>query len=199
MNRPYCVYEHVFPNGKKYIGISCDAEKRWQNGNGYKTQRKIANAIKHYGWENVEHNIIVDGVTKEQAETLERYLVAELDTIKNGYNATIGGNTVGGAYLSAYVLAMLCYCKRWETLDELPIVQIVRKAKYDKAAADFWNEAANAVTIKHGKYSTTDFRQVDAFWFCMTNYAMLHAAKMKGEDVSNWQEPPVMEEGHAHE
>lgn len=94
MSKSYCVYEHVFPNGKRYIGITCDVEKRWRNGKGYETQGKIANAIRCYGWENVKHNIIIDGISKEQAEKLERYLIAELDTIVNGYNTTIGGENI---------------------------------------------------------------------------------------------------------
>ena len=54
VNKNYCVYEHIFPNGKKYIGISCDAEKRWRNGKGYETQPKIARAINKYGWKDDE-------------------------------------------------------------------------------------------------------------------------------------------------
>ena len=33
----YCVYVHIVPNGKMYIGITGQkAEYRWDNGNGYK-------------------------------------------------------------------------------------------------------------------------------------------------------------------
>lgn len=35
-NKKFCVYEHLFPNGKRYIGItSKNLEARWENGNGY--------------------------------------------------------------------------------------------------------------------------------------------------------------------
>ena len=35
-NKKFCVYEHVFPNGKRYIGItSKKPEARWENGSGY--------------------------------------------------------------------------------------------------------------------------------------------------------------------
>lgn len=35
----YTVYMHVFPNGKKYVGItSQDVSRRWRDGKGYEGQ-----------------------------------------------------------------------------------------------------------------------------------------------------------------
>lgn len=198
MDKSYCVYEHVFPNGKRYIGITCDTEKRWRNGKGYETQGKIANAINHYGWENIEHNIIVSGLTVEQANALERYLIAGLNTVENGYNTAIGGDNILATYLSPYVLAMLRYAKKWESLCEIPTVKIVDEARKDKEKSDFWNEAARAVTIKHGEYSSTNYDSVLAFWHCMTMYGLLHVKRMRGEDVSGWREVPPIFEGKKH-
>ena len=103
MEREYSVYCHTFPNGKKYIGISCECEKRWNNGNGYNSQPKMKKAIQKYGWENIKHETVLDGLSKEQANKLEKYLIAELNTIQNGYNVTIGGDTVNGCYLNSDV------------------------------------------------------------------------------------------------
>lgn len=55
MKNSYCVYCHTFPNGKRYVGISSDCEKRWRNGKGYETQPKMNRAIQKYGWENIKH------------------------------------------------------------------------------------------------------------------------------------------------
>ena len=45
----YCVYMHVTPNNKRYIGItSTDPIKRWHYGNGYKQHSYFFNAIKKY-------------------------------------------------------------------------------------------------------------------------------------------------------
>lgn len=36
MGKKYIVYVHIFPNGKKYFGITSKApNQRWENGKGY--------------------------------------------------------------------------------------------------------------------------------------------------------------------
>lgn len=198
MEKLYCVYEHVFPNGKKYIGISCDAEKRWRNGKGYETQGKIANAINKYGWDNVKHNIIVDGITKKQAETLEKYLIAEFHTIDNGYNTSTGGKSIVAYYLDDYVLRMINYavknypknyiCPVIFNDGEVGIVEIVAEGKTDRGRAEWANEASMAVTRKHRKYSPTNEDDVFAYWFHMREYYLLSLMIETGKDVSNWKE-----------
>ena len=95
----YVVYMHIFPNGKKYIGITCQGvNKRWRsNGSGYKTQGRLYNAILKYGWENIEHLIIEKNISKECAEKLEVELIKLNETTnkKMGYNTENGGMTQG--------------------------------------------------------------------------------------------------------
>lgn len=194
----FCVYEHVFPNGKRYIGISSNAEKRWRKfGTGYETQPKVARAIKKYGWDNIEHNIIVDGVTKGQAETLERYLIAELHTIDNGYNVAIGGENIKGYYLDEYILSMIRYAeKRFPfavapimfTDGKISIVDVVAAGKTEKGRAEWANEASRAVIHKHRKYSTTDEDDVLCFWWHMREYYLLSIKMEMGQDVTSWEE-----------
>lgn len=96
MDKPYTVYQHTFPNGKKYIGITCQPVlKRWAGGLGYKQCPKMYKAILKYGWENVEHAVLYEGIEKAEAEAIERYLIAYFNTIENGYNIDHGGNTQG--------------------------------------------------------------------------------------------------------
>ena len=90
----YKVYVHIFPNGKKYVGITKQTlDRRWQNGNGYKGQF-VYNAIKKYGWHNVEHKVLYTNLTKEEAEELEIKIIKEWKTNKKefGYNIESGGN-----------------------------------------------------------------------------------------------------------
>lgn len=90
----YIVYKHIFPNDKIYIGITCRNPKtRWRNGKGYYTNIYMQNAIKKYGWKNVEHEILKTGLSKEEACDLECKLIEEYKSnIREfGYNIESGG------------------------------------------------------------------------------------------------------------
>lgn len=51
----YTVYMHTFPNGKRYVGITCqDVSRRWRDGKGYDEQA-VHGAILKYGWNNIQH------------------------------------------------------------------------------------------------------------------------------------------------
>lgn len=65
------------------------------NGRGYKKCPKMWGAIQKYGWDNIKHETIYSGLTKEQAETKERELIVLFDSIENGYNIEHGGNALG--------------------------------------------------------------------------------------------------------
>lgn len=91
----YTVYIHTSPSGKKYIGItSMIPELRWSNGNGYPTNQYFKNAIKKYGWQNIKHEILFSGLTKEEAEQKEIELISEHKStqMEYGYNLRPGGN-----------------------------------------------------------------------------------------------------------
>ena len=90
----YVVYVHIFPNNKRYVGITRqDPQRRWQNGNGYKGQ-VVYEAIKKYKWHNIEHKILYYNLSKSDAEKYEIELIKEWKTNnKNyGYNIEAGGN-----------------------------------------------------------------------------------------------------------
>lgn len=95
----YKVYKHTFPNNKVYIGITKQVpHKRWESGGtGYKECPRMWNAIKKYGWENVKHEVLYDGLTKDEAESYEIALISEFKSNNEnyGYNIENGGNVVG--------------------------------------------------------------------------------------------------------
>lgn len=95
----YKVYEHICPNGKVYIGITSqkDAERRWQYGWGYRNNILFYRAIKKYGWGNIKHIILFDGLTKEEAERKEILFIKKLksNNPQFGYNIENGGNCTG--------------------------------------------------------------------------------------------------------
>lgn len=90
----YIVYKHTAPNGKVYIGItSQSAEERWRNGAGYRRCPLFYNAICKYGWDNIVHEILFDGLSKEDAEQKEIDLIAlyKSNNTEYGYNIDPGG------------------------------------------------------------------------------------------------------------
>lgn len=77
---------HVFPNGKKYIGITCQKpEARWKKGNGYAGQY-VYKFICEYGWENISHIILKKDMSEDEALNFESEMIKKYDSIKNGYN-----------------------------------------------------------------------------------------------------------------
>lgn len=100
----YTVYMHIFPNGKRYIGITKQnpPDKRWCRGSGYYGQPKMKRAIKKYKWRNIRHMILASDLTHNQASELEQQLIKEYDSIRNGYNITKGGE--GGSLGAKHTL-----------------------------------------------------------------------------------------------
>ena len=92
----YTVYQHKNKiNGKVYIGITSRIpEDRWgTNGCNYKSSPHFYSAIQKYGWDNFEHNILFENLTKEQACIKEQELINCFNSMNRefGYNFTSGG------------------------------------------------------------------------------------------------------------
>ena len=93
--KTFCVYCHTNKiNGKQYIGITSQKpEQRWAKGKGYMHNTYMRRAVDKYGWDAFEHEVLYEGLTKEEAEAKEIELIAERNTLNpNGYNAEKGGN-----------------------------------------------------------------------------------------------------------
>ena len=91
----YSVYKHTTPSGKVYIGITKQKPvKRWLHGQGYAKQNYFFNAILKYGWDNITHEVLFTGLTKEQAEKKEVELISKYKSNQRafGYNIEKGGN-----------------------------------------------------------------------------------------------------------
>jgi group I intron endonuclease len=94
----HTVYMHITPNGKRYIGITCKKpERRWNNGKAYEYNKHFYNAILKYGWENIEHIIIAEGLTKEEAGKMEIDLIQKYNCTNPDfeYNRSTGGEWGG--------------------------------------------------------------------------------------------------------
>ena len=97
MEKNYSVYKHTCPNGKVYIGItSMKPKRRWKNGKGYQKQI-FYRAIQKYGFDNIQHEILFEDLTKDEAEQKERELIAYYKSNQKdcGYNIDNGGSSIG--------------------------------------------------------------------------------------------------------
>ena len=105
------IYKHTNKiNGKCYIGITSKkyAHMRWSKGKGYKDQ-VFYNAIKKYGWDNFEHEILKTCKTENEALEIEAYYILKYDSINNGYNIALSGSKSGtyGRHLSEETKKMI--------------------------------------------------------------------------------------------
>ena len=87
----YKVYMHKLKKDNRvYIGITKqEPQKRWQNGLGYIHSSYFYNAIKKYGWENFEHIILFQNLSKEEAEYKEIELIKKYKANIKGYGFNI--------------------------------------------------------------------------------------------------------------
>lgn len=95
----FCVYKHTCPNGKVYIGITCQNPiKRWKGGSGYQNNKHFYSAILKYGWDNIKHEILLDSLAEQEAKDVEISLIAKHQSNDRefGYNNTCGGDGVNG-------------------------------------------------------------------------------------------------------
>ena len=142
----YDVYEHVFPDGKRYIGLSKNVSVRWQNnGAGYMNNKKMRTAIEKYGWENVQHNIIETGLTRAQAQKKEMELIDKYDTIDNGYNIAAGG-TAGPTLYNRHVMKILQVMARQTHRVYADLREFARRM-YELAEDEIWATQVNLIDV----------------------------------------------------
>lgn len=153
MDNNWTVYKHTNKiNNKCYIGITfLPPEKRWgKNGSHYKycptSHNCFCNAIKKYGWDNFEHDILFTGLSKEEACNKEKELIKFYSSkVPHGYNLTEGGEGTIGRY--------------WTDLEKLKRSDFVkgeknprsRKVQYDDMIFGTIDDCANYLNVSRNK------------------------------------------------
>ena len=92
--KKFTIYLHRCPNGKCYVGMTSQKViNRWgYGGYKYKKNKDFYPDIEKYGWENIEHIILEEGLSKEDACESEKYNIKKFNCIyPNGYNIALGG------------------------------------------------------------------------------------------------------------
>lgn len=102
----YCVYSHVNRlNGKVYIGQTCDKVGRFYDGK-YKGCTHFYNALQKYGGlkNGFVTTILVDGLTKEEADNTEMNYIAKYHSSDPlyGYNICEGGSGVRNSHTDTW-------------------------------------------------------------------------------------------------
>lgn len=93
----WTVYVHISPSNKYYVGITSQKyiNTRWRNGKGYIKNQYFYRAIQKYGWNNFQHEIVANNLTKEEACNFEKILINKLNSndYHYGYNISSGGES----------------------------------------------------------------------------------------------------------
>lgn len=96
MKNNYYIYKHTAPNGKVYIGQTCQKPENRFGKDGYRYNgcTIFYNAIQKYGFDNFKHEIIFDKLTQEEANKKEIELISEYRSNERdfGYNLQDGGH-----------------------------------------------------------------------------------------------------------
>ena len=90
-NKTWCVYSHSLPDGRRYIGQTCNISSRWKPS-AYKNCAKFYKAIQEFGWNAFKHEILYDNLTLEEANQLETECIKKYDSIQHGFNLNYGGD-----------------------------------------------------------------------------------------------------------
>lgn len=167
MENNYYLYMHIFPNDKRYIGITKQLPKeRWKNGSGYSGQTYMYNAIKKYGWENIQHIILKENLSQQEALEQEEYYITYYKTLynENGYNIARKGNlppsaekqvsqyTLSGDFIATYINTLTA--GRETKVDTTDIAQAI-KGKRKTAGGFQWRIGNDTKSIGPVKYDNS--------------------------------------------
>ena len=116
---PCCVYRHISPSGKVYIGITSQKpEIRWGNGSKYKGCPIFWKAIQKYKWKNIKHEVLFTGLTRDKAGDIEKILIRHYKTLYISYNVAEGGEIVRESSVDIFDKFTKEYIKTFKSISE---------------------------------------------------------------------------------
>lgn len=183
----HCVYKHTCPNGKVYIGITKKKPKdRWANGAGYATQF-FGKAIRKYGWENIKHEIIADGLTEEEArkKEVEQIALCDSNNPEHGYNCTEGGEGIYGYRFAEEERKRMSEraFSLWRNPEKREILlkhlaDISAKNKGRKIPREIVEKRAQSLSMQVDQYDKSGL-------FIQTHKSLMDAARYLGKDCNS--------------
>ena len=143
------IYELKCPGNESYVGQTHKTlNDRFRKGKAYRPNSKVGKAIVKYGWDNIEKNILYDGLTPEEADRIE---VEEIEK-RGGINHPLVLNGQSGGHkgykLSNYNLEVQSNLmkKRYKEHPEL-------NEERSKSSRKYYYEDHPERTIKVDQYS----------------------------------------------
>ena len=92
MKKIYIVYVHITPDGMHYYGQTNNIKRRWSsNGCQYKGT-SLYPYIEKFGWDNIQHIILFEKKSKEEALKIEDSLIVSGREKGNCINKIRSGN-----------------------------------------------------------------------------------------------------------
>lgn len=165
-DRKYKIYMYTFPNEKIYIGMT-HLTIQGRRDCGYQHNPNLRNAIRNYGWKQVETIVLDDGLTKKEAEEREKYFIGfyQATDPNIGYNVSLGGkNTFEGLRHTDEYKAHMS--------------KVMKEKK-------FTDEHIKNIRLSHEKQGHSVF-SIDPNTSDITQYKSLHeAARAVGGDPTN--------------
>ena len=138
----YIIYRYWSPNGKSYIGQTCQTldERSGKDGSRYWASTHFFNAIKKYGWEwfKQHREILKEHLTLDQADYWESYYIEKYDARKNGYNIQSGGGFNPAEICAKPILSINCETheiKEYESAAEAARVTGIQRRQIGRVAA----------------------------------------------------------------
>ena len=131
MENKWTVYEHVSPSGRKYVGISSNLSDRWKSkGRNYCTYNSIfKKAIEKYGWDNIQHNVVVSNVGFKTACNMEKDFIAFNKAKGISYNITDGGEGTLGRVPSEETRSKISKANKGVPPSQLAIMNSINSPK----------------------------------------------------------------------
>ena len=171
MNNNYKIYMHKNKiNGKVYIGQTMQSLKqRWNNGHGYIKCPYFYKAIQKYGWDNFEHILLEDNLTKDEADEKEISYIDKYKSHKSeyGYNISLGGAGSLKENIPVYQYDLDGnYIRTWSSISEICDVLSVSSSHiysccnekmdyiYDSQWKYYYQEKIDKVSTKGEKISS---------------------------------------------
>lgn len=179
----YYIYKITSPSGKVYIGQTKNLQNRlayykWL-GKRLEKQPKIFRSLKKYGWKNHTFEILLEGLSKNEAnekeiENIEIYMKNNISL-----NCTKGGNNVS-VYMTIPIIQLDLdknFIKRYESTQEASIITNIKHQSINHALKNnnyahgyLWiyeSEYLNNKEITWDKYKSPRVKEVIQYNFLL--------------------------------